>query len=278
MIIFVVKKTKGTYGTSLVANVPPIASGTGYISAFDLSLKRRYSLRGEKRSYVSASCPLPGGVNIASFPLRPLDLRVRGRDEGVQRPEEGVQGQRLGAGLNASMRTVCVALALSMMATVSIDGMRWRLRFRTSSRPDRVADGAGRPRRPLDPNGADERAARRTPSRSPRPKPASPPGHGGGDRGGAQGLQGQDADCEVREEFIGAAEAEAGLNEGQKQMVGEHRQVRKAGGKSPNFAAGQLAAGVYEATLPEKQRIAGYQGCVYELALQLRRELAKKKG
>jgi hypothetical protein len=67
VIIFTVKKTHGTYGTSLVAKVPPIASGTGYISAFDLSLKRRYSLRGEQLSYVSASCPLPEGVNIANF-------------------------------------------------------------------------------------------------------------------------------------------------------------------------------------------------------------------
>ena len=69
VIKFIVKKTKGTYGTSLVATVPPIASGNGYISAFDLSLKRRYSLRGEKHSYVSASCPLPKGVNVSSFPL-----------------------------------------------------------------------------------------------------------------------------------------------------------------------------------------------------------------
>jgi hypothetical protein len=69
VIKFIVKKTHGTYGTSLVADVPPIASGSGYISAFDLSLKRRYSLRGERHSYVSASCPLPSGVNTASFPL-----------------------------------------------------------------------------------------------------------------------------------------------------------------------------------------------------------------
>jgi hypothetical protein len=68
-IKFIVKKKKGTYGTSLDAAIPPIASGSGYISAFDLSLKRRYSLRGKKRSYVSASCPLPKGVNRASFPL-----------------------------------------------------------------------------------------------------------------------------------------------------------------------------------------------------------------
>jgi hypothetical protein len=69
VIKFLVKKTHGTYGTSLVADVPPIASGSGYISAFDLSLKRRYSLRGQKHSYVSASCPLPPEVNTASFPL-----------------------------------------------------------------------------------------------------------------------------------------------------------------------------------------------------------------
>lgn len=67
VIIFVVKKTKGTFGTSLVADVPAIASGSGYISAFDLSLKRRFHVRGQKRSYVSASCPLPPGINISEF-------------------------------------------------------------------------------------------------------------------------------------------------------------------------------------------------------------------
>jgi len=68
-IKFLVKQTKGTFGTSLAADIPPIASGAGYISAFDLSLKRRYSLKGKRRSYVSASCPLPKGVGRASFPL-----------------------------------------------------------------------------------------------------------------------------------------------------------------------------------------------------------------
>jgi hypothetical protein len=68
-IKFIVKKSRGTYGTSLAASVPSIASGSGYISAFDLALKRRYNLRGKRRSYVSASCPLPKGVGRASFPL-----------------------------------------------------------------------------------------------------------------------------------------------------------------------------------------------------------------
>ena len=69
VIIFEIKKTKGPYGTSLVADVPSIASGSGYISAFDLSLKRRFHVHGETRSYVSASCPLAKGVPIGSFNL-----------------------------------------------------------------------------------------------------------------------------------------------------------------------------------------------------------------
>ncbi len=67
VIIFVIKKTAGNYGTSLVAQVPPIASGSGFISAFDLSLKRSFTSGGKKQSYVSAACPLPKGINIAEF-------------------------------------------------------------------------------------------------------------------------------------------------------------------------------------------------------------------
>jgi hypothetical protein len=69
VIIFVVKKIHGKYGTALVADVPAIASGSGYISAFDLSLKRRYHVHGQRRSYVSASCPLPPEVNIGEFKM-----------------------------------------------------------------------------------------------------------------------------------------------------------------------------------------------------------------
>ena len=61
-------------------------------------------------------------------------------------------------------------------------------------------------------------------------------------------------------------------------MIAELPKFESQAAPVRDFAAGQLAAGVYEATLPEKQMVAGYQGCVYELALQLRRELAKKQG
>jgi predicted outer membrane protein len=80
---------------------------------------------------------------------------------------------------------------------------------------------------------------------------------------------------QVREEFIDSAQ---GLSKDQEKMIAQLQKFESQASTSPDFAAGQLAAGVYEATLPESQKVAGYQGCVYELALQLRRELAKKQG
>lgn len=111
----------------------------------------------------------------------------------------------------------------------------------------------------------------------PKPAPGSLPGAAKAIAVGRKACKGK-TPVEVREEFISAAEAGGGLSEGQKEMVGELDKYEKQASGSPNFAAGQLAAGVYEATLPEKLMIAGYQGCVYELALQLRRELTQKKG
>jgi hypothetical protein len=69
VIVFEVNKTSGTFGTELVGTLPPIASEYGYISAFDLSLGRTYTYKGEKLSYASASCPAPSGFPGATFPF-----------------------------------------------------------------------------------------------------------------------------------------------------------------------------------------------------------------
>jgi hypothetical protein len=106
----------------------------------------------------------------------------------------------------------------------------------------------------------------------PKPAPGSPPGAAAAIDAGRKACRGK-TPVEVREEFLAAAQ---GLNEGQREMIAELPHFEDQ--VSSNFAAGQLAAGVYEATLAEKLMVSGYQGCVYELALQLRRELAKKQG
>jgi hypothetical protein len=67
VIPFEVRHQSGTFGTALVATLPPIASEYGYISAFSLSLGRRYEVHGQKRSFASASCPVPEGFTRAPF-------------------------------------------------------------------------------------------------------------------------------------------------------------------------------------------------------------------
>lgn len=69
VIVFEIEKAKGTFGTTLSATLPPIASEYGYISAFDMSLSRRYAYRGKSMSYAEAGCPAPAGFPGVSFPL-----------------------------------------------------------------------------------------------------------------------------------------------------------------------------------------------------------------
>jgi hypothetical protein len=78
---------------------------------------------------------------------------------------------------------------------------------------------------------------------------------------------------QVIDEFLPQAGADD-FDESQEELIGKIGQYEQ--NPTADFAAGQIAAGVYEATLPELQQRSGYQGCVYELAQQLRRELARQ--
>lgn len=69
VIVFEVKKKGGTFATSLVGTMPPIASEYGFISAFNLLLRRQYSFHGQRMSYASAGCPAPDGFTAANFPF-----------------------------------------------------------------------------------------------------------------------------------------------------------------------------------------------------------------
>jgi hypothetical protein len=180
-----------------------------------------------------------------------------------------MQGQGLGADRTSPMRMACVALVLSMMATVLLTACGDDSGSgQTAGAGSSTAQGATAPIDPTAP--MTEQLARTFPV--PKPGPGSLPGAAAAIEAGRKACKGK-TPLQVREEFIGAAQ---GLSEGQKAMIGELPKFENQ--VSSNFAAGQLAAGVYEATLPEKKMMAGYQGCVYELALQLRRELAKKQG
>jgi hypothetical protein len=108
----------------------------------------------------------------------------------------------------------------------------------------------------------------------PKAEPGSPPGVQKAIDAGRSACKGK-TPVQVRDEFIAEAEAGGSLNPGQEKMLANIGHYEKQAAGSADFVAGQLAAGVYEATLPEQLRIYGYQGCVYELAQQLQKEIAQ---
>jgi len=59
----------GEFGTVLRARIPKLANGFGSITHIDLSLGRRWSFGGKRRSYLSASCAAPPGFNAVPFPF-----------------------------------------------------------------------------------------------------------------------------------------------------------------------------------------------------------------
>ncbi len=60
-------------------------------------------------------------------------------------------------------------------------------------------------------------------------------------------------------------------------MIANIDKYAKQVSKDPSFAAGQLAADAYQATLPVQIGQYGYQGCVYALAHQLEQRLGPGK-
>jgi len=46
----------GRYGTHVVAKIPPISGGSGSLTAGRLSIGRKFTYKGKRRSYLTASC------------------------------------------------------------------------------------------------------------------------------------------------------------------------------------------------------------------------------
>lgn len=57
----------GKFGTVATTAIPKIASDIGYVTDLSLSFGRNYRFRGERLSYLSASCAAPSGFRIALF-------------------------------------------------------------------------------------------------------------------------------------------------------------------------------------------------------------------
>ncbi|MET0559767.1 MAG: hypothetical protein ABW065_14040 [Solirubrobacterales bacterium] len=64
-----IHRRRGAYGTILSGALPPSLNRYGYVRRLDLSFFRRFTYRGERRSYLSAACPAPAGFPGAVFPF-----------------------------------------------------------------------------------------------------------------------------------------------------------------------------------------------------------------
>lgn len=69
LVVFRIHRIHGTYRVVLTAQLPQVAAAWGYVSGLSLTLKRTYRYRGRPRSYLSAGCPAPEGINVASYPF-----------------------------------------------------------------------------------------------------------------------------------------------------------------------------------------------------------------
>ena len=70
VIVFAIERIdEGPYGTELSASLPQALGSWGFVDRIKLTLRRKYSYRGQERSYFNAGCPAPAGTRTTSFPL-----------------------------------------------------------------------------------------------------------------------------------------------------------------------------------------------------------------
>jgi hypothetical protein len=69
IIVFHIRRSHGTFGTILTADLPARLNRYGYLRKISLNLQRRFVYRGRVHSYLAAACAAPAGLNIAAFPF-----------------------------------------------------------------------------------------------------------------------------------------------------------------------------------------------------------------
>ncbi|MEX2108112.1 MAG: hypothetical protein WD827_04405 [Solirubrobacterales bacterium] len=67
IIVFRIRRTGGTYGTTLTGFLPASVNHYGYVRRISLTLHREFVYRGQRRSYLSAACTAPTGFTGGLF-------------------------------------------------------------------------------------------------------------------------------------------------------------------------------------------------------------------
>jgi hypothetical protein len=75
---FVIRHEEGWLGTKLSTSVPQSLGPWPRLARFRLDLSREYFAGGQRRSFISASCPLPPRLPAGSFTLTRVDYTLAG--------------------------------------------------------------------------------------------------------------------------------------------------------------------------------------------------------
>jgi len=83
---FRIRSGGGRLGTVLIGDLPRALGPLPHFAGFEMTLSRHYSYRGESRSYLSASCPIPPRLTAGFFSFARVDLTL-------------ADGRRIGTGI-----------------------------------------------------------------------------------------------------------------------------------------------------------------------------------
>jgi hypothetical protein len=82
VIVFALRRiSHGTYGSALTASLPKALGSWGNLTAIEMRLSRRFTYKGERRSFLSAGCPAPAGFPGTIFSLARASFRFAGAGE-----------------------------------------------------------------------------------------------------------------------------------------------------------------------------------------------------
>jgi hypothetical protein len=78
VVPFLIRPGSGRFGTALVTDLPAALGPWPHFAHFEITLSRRYSYRGQSRSYLSASCPIPPRFTAGFFSFARTTLTLAG--------------------------------------------------------------------------------------------------------------------------------------------------------------------------------------------------------
>jgi hypothetical protein len=80
VVTFAIRKiSRGPYGTELSAAFPEALGDWGFVDRIKLTLRRKYTYRGQRLSYFNAGCPAPSPSRSTVFSLAQAQFSFAGR-------------------------------------------------------------------------------------------------------------------------------------------------------------------------------------------------------